>query len=92
REWYKKEKDEWVKVSYNDLSLVYGGLYDIDRDHRWDCPHALHRVGTSVDVNHGQTGSTEDVHDDQLDKIAERPGIGLTRYEKRIGKIHYELR
>jgi hypothetical protein len=36
-------------VSFNDLSLPYGGLYDVDQN--WDCPHELHREGISADVN-----------------------------------------
>jgi hypothetical protein len=39
-----------VNLSYNDLSLKYGGLFDVEGN--WDCPHALHWVGRSVDVNH----------------------------------------
>jgi len=39
-----------VTLSFNDLSLKYGGIFDVDGN--WDCPHALHRVGRSVDVNH----------------------------------------
>lgn len=45
-----------------------------------------------MDVNHDQIGSTDDVDDAVLDAIAAEPDIGLTRYEKNIGRIHYELR
>ena len=34
REWYHDEHDQWITVSYNDLSLVYGGIYDYDSDNR----------------------------------------------------------
>ena len=43
-----------VKISFNDLSLMYGGIYDVRGD--WECHpqtdgHWYHRVGKSVDPN-----------------------------------------
>lgn len=56
-----------VKISFNDLSLMYGGIYDVVGD--WECHpegggHWYHREGKSVDPNSsvclvcdaGQTG------------------------------------
>lgn len=88
QDWYYQANGVTVKISFNDLSLIYGGLYDYGGN--WDCPHTLHRLGRSADVNHGQVGSAEDVDDDRLDTLANN--LGLTRYEKRIGNIHYELK
>ena len=50
-----------VKVSYNDLSLEYGGIFDVRGD--WDCHendttqagHLGHRRGRSVDLNVGSS-------------------------------------
>ncbi len=33
---------------YNDMSLIYGGLFDIYGN--WDIPHELHRLGRNVDM------------------------------------------
>jgi hypothetical protein len=40
---------QYVKISFNDLSLEYGGILDYNSN--WDCPHKLHRKGTSADLN-----------------------------------------
>ncbi|BCW94223.1 MAG: hypothetical protein KatS3mg007_2117 [Thermoanaerobaculum sp.] len=37
------------KLSFNDFSQPFGGLYDFKRT--WDCPHSWHRVGESADIN-----------------------------------------
>jgi hypothetical protein len=77
------------KVSFNDLSLPFGGLYDINNN--WSPPHKLHRVGRSVDVNHKPDScSAQLVDEDILDKQAK--GLGLTRYEREQGRIHYEYK
>lgn len=36
-------------LSVNDMSLPKGGIFDVRGD--WTHPHALHRVGTSADIN-----------------------------------------
>jgi len=38
-----------VKISFNDLSLEYGGI--LDYHSQWNCDHELHRVGKSADLN-----------------------------------------
>ncbi len=88
QDWYYQANRIMVKISFNDLSLIYGGLYDYLGN--WNCPHVLHRLGRSADVNWAQVGSSDDVDDDRLDILAK--GLGLARYEKEIGKIHYELK
>ena len=68
-----------IAIGINDMSLPWGGLFDINNN--WSTPHSLHRVGKSVDVDH------LGVKEDKLDKIAEK------RYKcKRleVDKIHYE--
>jgi len=37
------------RLRYNDMSLIYGGPFDIDND--WDTPHQDHRNGVSADVS-----------------------------------------
>ena len=38
------------RLKINDISLPYGGLYDINGD--WRRPHDTHRLGTNVDVSY----------------------------------------
>lgn len=38
------------KLSYNDMSLVEGGLFDIGPESNWNPPHCGHRFGTHVDL------------------------------------------
>ncbi|MHB0986987.1 MAG: hypothetical protein ACYC05_15530 [Sulfuricella sp.] len=38
-------------LSINDMSLPKGGIFDISPKSTWLNPHALHRVGTSADIN-----------------------------------------
>jgi hypothetical protein len=76
---YKKVA-EGGTVSFNDLSLPYGGLYDVDQD--WDCPHELHREGISADVN--GTVSKQDL-------IALSEPLGFTECHPKSTLIHLEL-
>lgn len=41
-----------VNLSYNDMSLVWGGLYDLRGD--WNVPHREHRFGVNIDVGKRQ--------------------------------------
>lgn len=75
---YFENSEEGVKIGINDMSLIWGGLFDIDGN--WVSPHSLHRIGKSVDVDH------EGVDEIKLDKFAKEHGC--TRYE--VDKIHYE--
>lgn len=84
-------------LSFNDMSLPWGGLFDIN--HTWDVPHSKHRLGHSMDVNHGAqkpNGGTEDIFGKKEDKLNRIAGnLGLTRYEASPDRlhdlIHYEL-
>lgn len=90
REEILRTKGTHVKVSYNDMSLPWGGLFDIISN--WDCKHVLHRLGTSVDVNHRaqvDDGGGVPVDERVLDRLAGERSH-LTRYERTM--IHYELR
>ena len=37
------------QLLFNDMSLVYGGLFDINAN--WTTPHQYHRLGTNCDIN-----------------------------------------
>lgn len=79
-----------VKLSFNDMSLAWGGLFDFNGT--WDCPHTLHRTGTSADVNHDgprDAGGRQATDEDLLDFVAKFT-CGLKRYEWPY-LIHYEL-
>jgi hypothetical protein len=86
----------WVRRSFNDMSLPWGGVFDLNDN--WDCPHVLHRLGRSADVNHaavGDGGETVPVDQELADEKARN--LGLTRFERndqdpRKDRIHYELK
>lgn len=83
REWCSSQ-GQTCRISFNDLSLRYGGLFDYRGD--WQCPHVLHREGRSADVNPGSADK------DILDELAKSSSVGLI--EKHTGPadplIHYE--
>ncbi|MGA9752546.1 MAG: hypothetical protein WBS54_12230 [Acidobacteriota bacterium] len=83
RDWYHQEHGAWIKISINDMSLPYGGLYDYTGN--WDCPHKLHRLGRSADVNRASY-----VYKDELDRIALRRD-GLIEDHRTGTLMHYEL-
>lgn len=72
-------------LGINDLSLPWGGLFDIGN--RWSPPHNLHRTGGSVDINTVHVNAGGAVNTRLLKELAEP---GLTRIPE-PGKIHYEL-
>jgi|GEM_PF-4890984 len=89
-----------------DMSLPSGGLFDIDGN--WSPPHRWHRFGKSIDfrpfyvntnqqiitvpivIDGEQRGATNKVDAELLDKRFDLRGFD--RFERRIGKIHYESR
>lgn len=78
----------WVKLSYHDMSLPWGGLFDYNAT--WDCPHTLHRLGTSADINKScpqDGGGSKDVNQPLLAFLASN--LGLHRIKE--GPIHVEL-
>jgi hypothetical protein len=81
-----------VRLGINDMSLPWGGLFDICNN--WATPHSMHRSGTSVDIDHAgydangnSTGAPIDVIN-VLDIIANQ--LSLFRIPEG-GSIHYEL-
>ena len=67
-----------IAIGVNDMSLPWGGLFDINNN--WSTPHSKHRMGKSVDVDH------LGVDEDTLDKKALY--YGCKRHE--VNLIHYE--
>jgi len=73
-------------LSFNDLSLPNGGLFDSGNGTPenpggdWHPPHLYHRLGTSVDINnstvHDQTG------DEQHFRTKDKPPVNLPYYYK----------
>lgn len=72
-------EDTGIAIGVNDMSLEWGGLFDINNN--WATPHIWHRTGKSVDVDH------LGVKEDKLDKIAEEK-YQCDRHE--VDRIHYE--
>jgi hypothetical protein len=40
---------KWI-LQYNDISLMYGGPFDVGKTKLWDTPHETHREGRNVDM------------------------------------------
>lgn len=73
-----------LSVSVNDMSLIFGGRFDINGmwRHQEDKQHKFHRVGTSVDLNNNMNA-------DQLAKLEEfMKDYGLERNGERP-QIHF---
>ena len=73
------EATEGTMISINDMSLPWGGLFDISGN--WAPSHHWHRTGKSVDIDH------EGVDETVLDEIAITHG-GRRR---EVDRIHYEF-
>ncbi len=71
-----------IRLGINDMSLIQGGVFDIDGDWNLRRNHAFHRVGLSVDID--RSGMTAN----QLRKLIEfMEDHGGSRYPE--GPIHY---
>jgi hypothetical protein len=67
---YRREYGWNVRISFNDLSLEYGGIMDYQT--HWGCPHKLHRLGRSADLNVGERDSTAPLCL-QCDSVQDKP-------------------
>lgn len=47
-------------LSVNDMSLIKGGLFDIDINAQWTTPHSSHREGKDADINQDGIGCDQD--------------------------------
>jgi hypothetical protein len=53
-----------MKLRINDMSLIYGGLFDASENdsppnnHPWSPPHSEHRIGINADIGYGGINSS----------------------------------
>ncbi len=70
---FLNEHPEQGKIAVNDMSLPFGGIFDIKKN--WKTPHINHQRGKSVDVRGNGTLCPGKVHcsvpDSQLDEFEE---------------------
>lgn len=82
--------DQYIKLGVNDMSLPWGGLFDISGGWVIDFPtkksHSFHRVGLSVDIDNTQDGDIR-----YEDGTLTKKGKKLREYiEKYCGKKYPE--
>lgn len=79
------------KIYINDMSLPYGGLFDIRGN--WQSPHRTHRTGTNADVSGGGPGGSF-MLPDTMENVVYRVGknLGLyIDYKYENGRNHYHF-
>jgi hypothetical protein len=77
-----------TKTSVNDMSLKWGGYFDTRANWDFDGPkpeHRLHRVGTSIDINHGVMDK------EKLAKLTYYVSRHGGRRDRERPQIHYEF-
>ncbi len=90
-EWTRSEDGgaSTIKTSINDMSLEFGGYFDTRANWDFDSSspeHKLHRVGTSVDINHGMMDK------EKLAKLTYYVGRHNGGRDSERPQIHYEFR
>lgn len=78
---YRQEFPNDSLLLYNDISLVWGGLFDIGND--WAPPHSSHRFGYQADV---QRSTIPEAHRARFEEIATANGARIL-----IEGTHYHL-
>ena len=77
------------RVGYNDMSLVYGGKFEIDGDWCTECDgHEEHRVGTHVDARRWNMTSTQ--HEGFMEIVADNSGSPEV-HDKGTANEHWHL-
>lgn len=79
---YYNYKDQHIRLSINDMSLKYGGVFDLHNDcsyHHW-----RHRTGKSVDIN--RAGANVRI----INQVISDNNLPL--YQIQEATIHYEYR
>ena len=61
-----------VKLGYNDMSLPWGGVFDIGKN--WHAPHCGHRIGMTTDV---RTKNLSKVQRTKLRALLKKHGFGI---------------
>jgi hypothetical protein len=74
------------KLSFNDLSLVSGGLFDLGGNWTDTWGHQWHRVGCSVDVNHHGSLDGRPINEAALTGLMRESGY----YRVREANIHFQ--
>jgi len=77
---YYENKNRHVKISINDMSLKYGGVFDLHNN--CSNPHWRHRTGESVDINRGPDLEV-------LKRIIKEQKINLKRIDESTIHIEY---
>jgi hypothetical protein len=81
---------QYLKLGVNDMSLIYGGLFDICSN--WRPGHVSHRVGNDVDFNTTAVpfggGNAVALSRDQIDQLTEFVQDNGGRF---IHRIHYRF-
>lgn len=78
---YRREFPGDPKLLFNDISLEWGGLFDLNGD--WAKPHSTHRRGSQADV---QRDSVPEAHRARLEQISADQGARVL-----IEGSHYHL-
>ncbi|PIR18605.1 MAG: hypothetical protein COV48_06600 [Elusimicrobia bacterium CG11_big_fil_rev_8_21_14_0_20_64_6] len=78
---YKAEFPKDPDLLVNDISLGFGGLFDINGD--WQSPHITHRFGSQADV---QKSTIPEAHQAKFEEIAKKHGARIL-----IEGTHYHL-
>ena len=76
-----------VRIRINDISLEYGGLFDINKD--WSPPHKSHRLGTNADIS--IWGVDENDKSNRYQKGDNRLVDELEYVCKKCDEIHTEI-
>jgi hypothetical protein len=78
-------------IYVNDMSLPYGGLFDIQGN--WRPPHKTHRTGRNADISGRGPGGTflhREILEDIIPKVAKRLNVNIDwHYEN--GRNHYHF-
>jgi hypothetical protein len=87
-EWTQTEKGggRAIQTSINDMSLLWGGYFDIRANFDVDAEkpsHSFHRVGLSVDINRVKMSNN------QLRKLTEFMGVHQGKRYRGEQQIHY---
>lgn len=77
---YYNYQSQHIKLSINDMSLKYGGVFDLNNN--CSNPHWRHRTGESVDIN--RRGANTDI----IDLVIQENNLNLYRIQE--ATIHYE--
>jgi len=92
---YTGEAGTAFTLGINDMSLPWGGMFDLNGqwwvDNTSGNGHVKHRIGMSVDIDHYDQFRNKSIKEDYLDKTMKEK-YSCKRLEKDIDLIHYECK